>query len=164
MGGVLEHLVLPIHIRIDQRVAAVAELLELGIGIGRCGTVVQAGAVQGVSIVVGTHHVGRLRVELELVRETCLEVIFSVFIAVLGLHQEHTIDGLVSVEGHSGGVLQNGNTFNLLNRKAVERAFYTVDKDEDVTLTGGLHATNVECCTTAFLALETSVLEGVQAQ
>ena len=67
MGSLLEHLVLPVDVRIDVWVAAIPELLQFGFRIGCTGTVVQAGTVQGVGIVVGADHVGRLRVKLYLV-------------------------------------------------------------------------------------------------
>ena len=97
MGRILEHLVLPVHIRIDQWVAAILELLQFGRSIGCCETIVHTGTVQGISIVVGTYHVGHLRVKLYLMRSAHLEVVLPIFAAMLGLHQQHAVDSLVSV-------------------------------------------------------------------
>ena len=67
MGSILKHFLLPIYIRIDERIAIIQEFLQLDIGIGFSKTIVQTCRVQGIGIVIGTYHVGSLRVKLELV-------------------------------------------------------------------------------------------------
>ena len=91
-------------------------------------------------------------------------MILAVFRTVLGLYQQHAIDGFMTVEGYSGRVFQHGNTFHLFYRKTVDGSFYTINKNQDISLTSGLYATDVKRGTTTFLALETSVLESIQAR
>ena len=67
MSRVLEHFILPVDIGIDIGVAAILELLQFTVCIGCAETVVLTGLVQRIGIVVGTDHISRLWVELELV-------------------------------------------------------------------------------------------------
>ena len=84
--------------------------------------------------------------------------------ASLGLYEEDAVDALMAVQGHGGGVAEDGHALHFLHGKAVDRTLLAVDQDEDVGLAGGLGAADVEARAAAFLTLETSVLEGVQAQ
>ena len=164
MGSVLEHFVLPINIRIDVWITAILELLQFRICISWCKTIVQTGFVQGIGITIGIHHVSHLRVELELMRSTHLKVVFSVFTAMLGLHQQYAVDTLMSVECYGGSIFQNSDTLHLLNCQAIERTLHTVDKDQDIPLASSLDATYVKCRAAAFLSFETCVLKSIQAQ
>ena len=181
VSGLLEHLVLPVHVRINKRVAAVLELLQLCIRIGGSATIVQTSAVQGVCIVVGTNHVGTLRVELDLVRKTGLEVILAVLGAVLGLYQQNTVDTFVTIEGHSYGILQYGHTLYFFYCQAIDRTFDAIYQNQNTgfarnilhltvtihlssVLGSSLNTADVECSTTAFLTFETCVLECIQSK
>ncbi len=162
MGSLLEDLILPVYVRINQRVAAIHELLQFSFAIGSCCTVVQSGGIQCLGIVVGIHHVGHLWVELYLVGYTHLEVVLRVFCTFLGLHQQHAVDTFMAIKGHGSGVLEYGDALHLLNRQTVERALHAVDEYQDVALASGLHATDVKRCASAFLTFEACVLIGVQ--
>ena len=161
---VLEHFLLPIDVGIDIGIAAIQELLHFGIGVGCGGTVVSTGAIERVGIVVGVDHVGRLRVELELVGVAGLEVVLTVLVAMLGLDKQHAVDGFVAVESHSSCILQDGDTFHFLDGEAVDGSFDAIDKDQDIAFACRLHATNIKRCASTFLALEACVLVGVQAK
>ena len=83
---------------------------------------------------------------------------------MLGLHQQHAIDGLVSVQGHGSSVFQHGDALYLLYCQAVDRTLHTVDKNQNIFLASGLDATDVERSTAAILTLESGVLVGIQAK
>ena len=91
-------------------------------------------------------------------------MVFAVFIAVLGLYQQHTINSFMSVESHGSSVFQYGNTLYLFYCKTVDRSLYTINKNQNVFLASGLDTTDIKRCATTFLAFETSVLEGIQAK
>ena len=84
--------------------------------------------------------------------------------AALGLHEEDAVDAFVAVQGHGGGVAEDGHALHFLHGKTVDRTLLAIDQDEDVGLAGGLGAADVEARAAAFLPLEAGVLEGVQAQ
>ena len=84
--------------------------------------------------------------------------------AALGLHEEDTVDAFVAVQGHGGGVAEDGHALHFLDGETVDRPLIAVHEDEDVGLAGSLGAADVEARAAAFLTLETGVLEGVQAQ
>ena len=163
-GGVLEDFLLPVDVRIDERIAPVLELLQLGVRVSGRGSVVAAGDVQGVGVVVGADHVGRLRIELDLVGGAGLDVETAVGHAALGLDEEDAIDGLMAVQGHGGGIPEDGHALHLFHRQAVDRTLLAIHQDEDVPFTGGLGAADVEAGATAFLSLEARVLQGGQAE
>ena len=91
-------------------------------------------------------------------------MVLAILVAFLGLHQQHAVDGFVTVECHGGSIFQHGDALHLLYGKAVDRPLHAVNKDENVFLACRLHATEVKCRASAFFALEARVLEGVQAK
>ncbi len=164
MCRVLEHFILPVYVRINQWITTVNEFLQLTAGISRSKTIVLTSTVQSIGVVVGTDHICHLRVELNLMRSTHLEMVLAVFSTVLGLYQQHAIDGFMTVESYSGRVFQHGNTFHLFYRKTVDGSFHTINKNQDISLTCGLYATDVKRSATTFLAFETSVLKSIQTR
>ena len=114
-------------------------------------------------------------------REAHLKVVFSILCTTLGLHQKHTIDTLMTVKCYGSSVFQDGNTLHLFYGEAVDGSLYTIHQDEDTgfpwsvtpltvsenlsaILISGLGSTDIERSTTSFLALETSILVGVQTK
>ena len=95
---------------------------------------------------------------------THLDVEAAVGLSALGLHQEHAVDGFVSVQGYGGSVPEHGNAFHLLYGKAVDRTLNAIHQDKDIPFAGGLDSADVEGSTPIFLALETGVLKGGEAQ
>ena len=91
-------------------------------------------------------------------------MVLAILVAVLGLHEQHTVDGFVSVESHSSGILQNGHTFHFFHGDTVDRAFHTIHENQNVSLASRLDTTDVKRCATTFLTLEASVLVGIQAR
>ena len=162
--GILEDFVLPVDVGIDEGIGAVRKFLQFGIRIGDVVAIVQPGDVQGLGIVVCTHHIGHLRVELDFVRSAGLEMEAAVGLAALGLDQEHAVDAFVSVHGHSGGVPEDGHTFHLFHHNTVDRAFQSIHKDEDGCLTGRLYATDIEGGAPLLFALETGILDSGKAE
>ena len=162
--GILEDFVLPVHVGIDERIAAVLELLKLGLGVGEGASIVHTGDVKGIGIVVSIDHVGHLRIELDLAGGAGLEVESALRHAALGLYEEDAVDGFVPVKGYGGGIFEDGHALNLFYSDAVDGALDSIDKYEYARFTGSLDSSDVEGCSPAFLAFETGVLDGGQAK
>ena len=70
----------------------------------------------------------------------------------------------MSIKSHGSSIFQYGDTFHFLYRQTVDRTLHSINKNQYVFLASRLDATDVKRCTTSFLTLETSVLEGIQAR
>ena len=164
VGSILEHFVLPVYIGIDEGIAAILELLQFCGGISRSIAVVRLGNIQRICIVVGAHHLGHFRVELDLAGGSGLQVETASGLAPFCLDKENAVDSLVAIKSHGCGIPENGYAFHLFNRNTVDGAFNAVHKYENVTFTGGLNATDVEGGSPALFSLETGVLDSCKAQ
>ena len=113
MGGVLEYFVLPVYIRINERVAAVSEFLEFRISVCNCASVVSAGDIEGVGIIICAYHVCSLRIELYLVGNSSLEVEAAIGDSPLSLDKEYSVDTFMTIKSHGGGIPEDSDAFHL---------------------------------------------------
>ena len=127
-----------------------------------CQAIVQTGLIHGLCICRGIHELSYLWTEGEFVVVAHINRQFVCF-ATLSLNEDSSVQSLITVEGSGSSVAENGHRFHFFERQVINRAFYSVNKDEQFVLAGGLCAAHVHPCTKVVVTLKLAVLQGCQA-
>ena len=126
---VLEHLVHPVHARIEFRILAALECTEFVVVVLGGIAVVHLGLVGSKGIGVTVH-------ELRLVEQRVEHVIIRelddtrVLLTALGGQENGTVDSLVTVEGKGGRILEDGDTLDFLGGNIFDIALDTVHQNQ----------------------------------
>lgn len=143
LGSVLERQVAPVNVRIETGIRTILEEVQFLFGIGGGESVVEAGTIESIGILVTVHHIRKFRTELELMAVVSLDVCLALG-ATLGLHQDGTIDAFVAEKSRRCSILQDGDALYFLYTKAVDGTLVAVNQYEDAFVVKCMVASDIK--------------------
>ena len=143
VSHVAERLINPVDIGIIEWIASVLVRLNDGIAIDCLATLIAIRLVDSVGVSGSINKLRLVSHQLELVIIGEADVAL-VEVTMLGGDEDDTIGTLVSIDGGSGCILENGYRFNVIGYHIVDAAFDTIDEDERGTATEALESTHIE--------------------